>query len=78
MVGTTATGHRFTVAEISSGSLPAVMKLGDFADGIGLNRRFAQRMAREGRIPATLTCGRYYVNTKQALADFGIINGGEA
>lgn len=67
----------FTIDEIASGTLPAVMRLAEFCDGVGINRRYGQRLAQEGRIPARLVNNRYFVDTRAALAMFGI-DGGEA
>lgn len=63
---------KFTVDEIENGSLPASMRLKEFCDGVGLNPRYGQRLAQEGKLPCVMFENRWYVNVAEALKLFGL------
>lgn len=65
-----------TIEDVSK--LPAVLTPATYAEMFGFSKRGTQRRLKEGRIPyARQVAGRWYIPTKKALAEFGVVDGEE-
>lgn len=64
--------HEPTLTKDQIKELPAVLTPPQYAEAFGFSKRYTQKACQEGKLPARLVGGRYYINTAKVLEMFGL------